>query len=184
VLDHEFLEQIKRLENAFGHRAFDVERCDIIRKSLRSISGDEFRHIANRFISSRKPTDPPLPKDFMEFALRRAGHKIEIENPSYIHCGKCAGVGVLLMKIDELETLAICDFPDPNHGGPCGQGDLQTWKLPKASQYSQYQTRPLPWQPFKPNKLTGNVLSDISEKVKWWREKVRVAEAFWSSLGR
>lgn len=88
-------------------------------------------------------------------------------------CKACLDVGVLRVDHDGVGTLALCD---------CKQGDLQPWKLPKASKIGG-RTQPLPWQEFKPDleAHSGNIGRAIREKQSWWREKIGIAEEFWKS---
>lgn len=180
MTDEQFKLQVDRLKVAFGEKAFDTQRLFLIRQSLRSMSYDEFQRIVNRFMSTKKPNDPPLPKDFMESAMRRQEIKWQEREEEYqVRCLKCLDVGVLKIEIDGLGTLAICDFPDRD-GLTCGQGAWQPWRLSRASESPTSKPQPLPWQEFKTPAFNGK-LGQLKEKMFWWREKVRVAEEFWKS---
>ncbi len=176
MTDEQFKLQIDRLKIAFGDKAFDAQRLFLIRNSLRSVTYEEFQRIVNRFMATKKPNDPPLPKDFMESAVRRAETKWqEREAKHEMRCLNCIDVGVVRVDVDGYETLAICDAID-SRGEKCGQGAWQSWKLPFAN---GAKTKALDWREFKPKEFTGK-LSQLRERTLWWREKVKTAEEFWS----
>lgn len=114
MLDHEFFSQVKRLESAFGAKAFDAERCSMIRGNLRHLTGDQFERIVNQFINSKRPTDPPLPKEFSEAAAsqnksstQRKYFLGDIQPREMANCFDCADSGfVRLKRVDGHEAWA------------------------------------------------------------------------------
>lgn len=92
-------------------------------------------------------------------------------------CLMCNDVGVVRIKVEDLGTLIKCS---------CEFGKDQIWALPSISEMrpGTFEQAPLPAEqfspPFKPKTQTG-ALSFIKEKISWWKEKVRMAEEYWSN---
>lgn len=101
-------------------------------------------------------------------------HSNQPQTPERKVCRYCLDVGVIHVLVEGTETLALC---------VCDQGRAQGWKLPFANQIekdlSSLIWEPVDWRDFRPTPD-----HPYEEKVKWWREKVRIAEDFWLASAR
>lgn len=181
MTDEQFALQVDRLKLAFGPKAFDAQRLYLIQNSIRSVEYQEFIRIVNRLIATKRPNDPPLPKDFMEYAAkRREMNWQEREQKHELYCQACIDAGVVRVEHNGYGTLAICDAID-REGQICRQGAGQPWKLPKVSALG-LRSQPLPWQEFKCEFDPKRPLGSLREKFSWWKEKVRTAEGYWKAM--
>lgn len=65
MTDEQFVIQVQRLQIAFGEKPFDKMRLSMIRGRVGE-SYPAFCRIVDKFISARRPSDPPLPQDFAD----------------------------------------------------------------------------------------------------------------------
>jgi hypothetical protein len=72
-----FGQQMKRLKNRFGEKAFDAELTRLIAQETRQMSDKEFERLVEHFIGTRKHTDPPLIVHFREGRLHAERKAIE-----------------------------------------------------------------------------------------------------------
>lgn len=68
----EFTSQMKRLENTFGEKHFDIERLTLIRRHVFDLPIFNFARIVDHLISTMRLA--PLPKDFKEAARAEKNH--------------------------------------------------------------------------------------------------------------
>ena len=92
-------------------------------------------------------------------------------------CELCKNIGVIKVRHEGMGTLALCS---------CEQGQRQPWGLPKLNELGKIERHSLSWEAFHPG-VHAKEISDegikrfIGERVEWWREKIKTAEAYWSS---
>jgi hypothetical protein len=183
----DFDQALNQLRSEFKSGAYTANRVEMIWNHVRDLQFHEFQRIVNHFIATRRQHDPPLPKDFADAARKEREAKPKprvVSEPHATKCSTCRDIGVVRMLRDDLSTLGKCS---------CSQGSLQPWLIPVAQKMHGFSVTFLPWEPFKPDipdlpepqthdqakRFERIVMEAITEKQVWWREKVRVAEAFW-----
>jgi hypothetical protein len=98
-------------------------------------------------------------------------------------CRHCDEIGILRVEHEGFGTLAICDFTDIT-GTACVQGKKQIWKLPKVSSLGRARVQTLNPEDFKPTSRSESgtfSTGTLDEKVRWWREKLSIAETYWAT---
>lgn len=197
--DHEMQIMVTEFKSVFT-----AGRMKLIWDFVEDLDTKDLRKINAHFLASSRTA--PLPIDYRDAARKekqaKPQHFHKNDSPHVMLCVACNDVGVVRLDHNGYWTLALCDAKD-RLGRKCTQGDWQIWKLPFASEVAGAKTEVLPWQEFKPDIKTKNFSSKsffsekkdddlkqikfggaIKEKVVWWRERVRIAEAYWNKINK
>lgn len=185
---HHFDRQMGRIYGVFSDKGFQDERLKAIWKVSEDLPELAFTKIVEHFISTFR--QPPLPKDFIEAALReRTGmRQRSFEEASASRepgCQRCCDAGVHEIRHDMSGKIILvrceCDI-----GRDSFHQDLPRWNALKFGKdftplFMGHAERYLIWKPdadWKPERG----MTQLDEKIAIWKIVVNESRQFWRTF--
>lgn len=99
-----FVEQMNRLKNRFGAKAFDIEIMKVLAREIYSVGEDFFRRSVDNWIGMRKSSNPPLLVDFREMRLGYERSLLKTDMAK-VERTFSTGLGDVLRRVYNVDTL-------------------------------------------------------------------------------
>ena len=177
-MTHEdFMALMNELYTTFGAKAYPTARTRLIWDLTKDLTQSQFSRVITHFTMQFRQA--PLPKDFLEAAIRERNAKSsrsQSADPYSPDCQKCLGAGVFEVRAKSQADLIFvrCNCADGKKSihNFLPVWDAFTWGKNFTPVYMG-EGRHLDWKP-----RAG--IAGLEEQARIWLNKIKQSQKFWS----